>query len=188
MSMRVSDATTTGTAGSNGRHIPAYGPVDAVLSYVMFYLVFTRATPTFRAVLSDVLPGISPEDVGFALAVFMWFVLIVSGIDQVRRQLAAVGIGHHSEVESDRSKPAVPSEPRVLLYLVGAIIGSLLTVWTFEPGVETAISLIEIFAGFDLDAFDLGAFTVMIIFFIAYGVVTWTVDRLVIGGIRAVTQ
>ena len=180
------DTESRARSVGRGAHVPAYGPVESILTYVLFFIVIDRATPTFRVVLSDVIPGISPGDVGFALAAFIWFVLVVSIIDQSRRQAAALGLGRHRSVDRDRSKAAVPSESRFLLSLVGAIVGAIVAYWTFESAMEMAIATIEIVFYLDVGGFDVAAFAVMVLFFVAWGPVTWTVDRLVIGGIRAV--
>ena len=44
MSTRVDSGSHTGSR--DGRYVPAYGPVDAVLGYALFYVVVDRATPT----------------------------------------------------------------------------------------------------------------------------------------------
>jgi len=181
---------STGYAGSHvgsreGRGLPAYGPVDAVLGYVLFYVLVDRATPTVVDVTTGALPSISPSTVGLGLALFLWFVLVVTAIDQVRRQLAAFGVGSDADVRrAERVRPT-PTRTQAALYLGLLVVGGVVAALTFEPALETAVSLIEIVAALDVGAFDLVAFVVITIFFVSYKAATWSADRLLVGGVRA---
>ncbi|MFC5971613.1 hypothetical protein ACFPYI_09745 [Halomarina salina] len=169
------------TATGGERRFPAYGPVDAVLGYVLFYVVVTRATPTATAVLADVL-DVSRSLVGLGLALFLWFVLLMTAIEQVRRQLGALGVGVYSN--PGRWKWALPAEPRALVFLVVALLGGVVAAWTFESAVETAVALIPVVARPDVAAFDVDAALVMAVFFVAFGLASAALDRLVVDGAR----
>lgn len=184
MSTHVDAESRTGSRG--GRYVPAYGPVDALLGYVLFYVVVDRATSTVVDVFGGLLTGLSPSAVRLGLAAFLWFVLVVTGIEQARRQLAALGV-----VGEDRVGRAVwswtraiPTEPQALAYLVLLVVGGLLAAWTFEGAIETAVSLIRVVGALDLEAFVLGEFLVMVVFFVSFEVATFALDRLLIGGVR----
>ena len=163
---------------------PAYGPVDAALGFALFYVIVDRATPTVVDVLTDVL-SVPPTLVGTGLAALLWFVLAVTVLDQARRQLAALGVGGYEGGWPNRPKPGVPSRELALAYFGGLVVGGLLAWWTFAPAVETAVSLIRVVAALDVGAFDLLAFLVMVVFFVSYAVATRSLDRLVVGGVRA---
>lgn len=167
---------------SRGRPVPAYGPVDAVLGFVLFYVIVDRATPTVVDVTTGILPDVSL--VGLGLAMALWFVLAVTVVDQARRQLAALGVVSHDDVTT-RSR-AVPSETRALAYLVLVLVGGALAAWTFDRAVDTAVSLIRVVAALDAAAFVPADFFVMVAFFVSFGVATHALDGLVIGGIRAI--
>ena len=107
-------------------HVPAYGPVDALLTYAMFYVVIDRVTSTMQSTLSAAVPGLSPDTVGLGLAAFLWFVLVVTIIDQARRQLAAVGIGRHSAVAREPSKSGVPAKATFVVYLMCAVFAGVI--------------------------------------------------------------
>jgi hypothetical protein len=172
----------TRTAPRRRRSVPAYGPVDAVLGYVLFYVVVDRATPT----VVDVIPGVldvSASLVRLGLAAFLWFVLVTTALDQARRQLAALGVVDGDTRESFWS-PAIPSETQTLAYVALLAVGGLVAAWTFEPAIETAVSLIRVVAALDGGAFDLAAFAVMVVFFVSFETAAYALDRLLVGGIR----
>ncbi|WP_458204575.1 hypothetical protein [Haladaptatus sp. NG-SE-30] len=172
------------TDSRSGRAIPAHGPLDAVLGFVLFYIVVDRATPTIVDVMTEVLPNVSPSLVGLGLASVLWFILVVTVIDQIRRQLAALGVGTHSAVSLTETRTTL-TEAQALLYLALALVGSIVAVWTFDPAMETTVSMIRIVATIDVVAFVPADFVVMAIFFVSFGVTTRALDRLLIGGIRA---
>jgi hypothetical protein len=80
----------------------------------------------------------------------------------------------------------VPSGTWVLLYAVAVVVGGFVAALTFEPAIETGISLIQTVATLDVSAFDFVDFVLMIIFFISFSAATHSLDRLVIGGVRAI--
>jgi hypothetical protein len=177
------------TGSRDERYVPAYGPVDAVLGYALFYVVVDRATPTVVDVLAGALPGVSPSLVGLGLAALLWFVLAVTAIEQVRRQLAALGVVDGDATgwfaRSGSRSRVVPSEPRALAYLVLLVVGGLVATWTFDRAVETVVSLIPAVAAADVGAFATGEVLVLVAFVLAFEAATWALDRLLVGGVRA---
>jgi hypothetical protein len=119
--------------------VPAYGPVEAFLGFVLFLLVVERATPVVVSVVTDALPEVSPSTVGFGLATFAWFALAATVADQATRKLAALGIGPREAKRLDRTA-GILSEPRALGYLAAALLGGAVAVLTFERGVGTAVA------------------------------------------------
>ena len=180
----------TGYAGSHAgsherRGLPAYGPVDALLGYVLFYVIVDRATPTVVEAITGALPSIAPSTVGLGLALLLWFVLVVTAIDQGRRQLAAFGVGSDADVRrAERVRPT-PTRTQVAVYVGLLVVGGVLAALTFDPAIETAVSLIEVVATLDVEALSLMAFLVMVVFFVSYKAATWSADRLLVGGVRA---
>lgn len=166
------------------RYVPAYGPVDAVLGYLLFYYLVAQATPTVVATLTDVLPGVSAGAVRFALAAALWFILVVTLLDQAQRQLAALGVTTHREVDPDPATRQPPSEPRALAYLVGLVIAGGIAWLTFVPGIEAVISLFPAIATLDVGAIQLSWLVLIVVFFGSYAIATRCVDRLLVGGVR----
>lgn len=158
--------------------------MDAVLGCVLFYVVVDRAAPTVVDVVPSVL-GVSPSLVRLGLAASLWFVLVVTLLEQVRRQLTALGV-LDGDLRGSLWSPAVPSETRGLAYVVLLIVGGLLAAWTFESAVETAVSLIRVVATLDVGAFDLAEFGVMVVFFVSFEAATYALDRLLVGGFRTI--
>ena len=96
----------------------------------------------------------------------------MTALDQVRRQLAALGVGSEADVRRQARYPVTPSETRALVYLVALLVGGLLAVWTFAPAIDTAVSLIRSVAAMDVGAFLTAEFVTMAVFFVAYSVAT----------------
>jgi len=168
---------------SGGQHVPACGPLEAVLGYALFYLIVERATPTITATFSEIL-SVSPSVVGFGLAAALWFVFLVTAVDQARRQLAAIGVGTHEAVRRDESRPRTLSETRALGYLTLVLVGSIVALWTADAAISSLVGMMEVVSTADAGAFVLLDLVVVVLFFVAYGSVTHALDRLVIGGIR----
>ncbi|WP_233194385.1 hypothetical protein [Haloferax marisrubri] len=170
---------------------PAYGPVDAALGFVVFYLFVERATPTIVEIMTGVVPGLSASAVGFGLAAFLWFIFVVTTLDQLRRQLAALGVVAGESGRADRagSGRVVPSIPWLLVYAVVAAIGGSIAAFTFDRAVDAGIALIRLVAGVGVGVFPVGAFPLveflaMVVFFVAFGAATHSLDRLLVGSVR----
>lgn len=181
--MNTPVTTRSRTATRSGRHVPAYGPVDAVLSFVVFYVFVERATPTVVDVLFGVL-DVAPSAIGFGLAALLWFVLAVTAIDQVRRQFAALGVGSREDVARAHRGRATPSEPQALAYVALLLVGGLVAYWTFEPAVRSGIDLIQFAATLDSAVFVPVDVVLMVVFFVAFAAATKSLDRLTIGAVR----
>jgi len=163
---------------------PAYGPIDALLGYVVFYIFVQRATPTVVDVLTGALPELTPSQVRLGLAVVLWFILVVTVVDQVRRQLAAFGVGSPDDVDRAERQGSLLTESQVATYLAVLVVGGLLAAWTFERAVASGIALIRIAGSLDVSAFAPLDFATMIVFFVSFAGATRALDRLVVGGIR----
>ena len=170
------DAVRVGT-------FPAYGPIDALLGYLLFYVLVDRATPTVVDVFTDVV-GLPAALVRLGLAALLWVVLLATGLDQARRQLGALGVVNYDGGWLDRCEEGVPTERQSLLYLVGLLLGGLVVSWTAGGAIETAVALIPAIAALDVGAFLGVEFLAMVVFFVAYSVATRSLDRLVVGGLR----
>ena len=167
---------------------PAYGPIEAGLGYLLFYFLVDRATPAVVTGFSDAVLDLSPSFVRYGLATALWFVLVVTALDQVRRQLAALGVGTYDEYQLRVWSRVSPSPLRTAGYLLALIVGTAVAVTTFDRAVEALLSLIPAVATVDVVAFDLVELFVMVVFFISYSVAAHSLDRLVIGGIKTLTS
>lgn len=188
----MSTASDTPTRTHHGRdrhpHLPAYGPVDAVVGYAVFYVFVERATPTTVDVFTTAVPGIAAETVRLALAALLWFVLAVTVLEQLQRQLAALGVGTRTAVARADREAGTPGETRLLAYLGGLAAGGAVAVWTFETAVQAGIALIRIVGTLDSSAFVTVEFVVMVVFFVGFAVATHSLDRLVIGTVRRLIE
>jgi len=164
--------------------VPAYGPIEAAVGFVVFYAVFDRVTPTVVDVLTDAVSDLSASAVGFGLASFLWFVLAVTIIDQTRRQLAALGIVDADPGWQFTSGPATLSDRLAIQYLAVSLVSGLLAAWTFERAMTALVSTIRLVATQDTSGFAVGEALWMVGFFVGAGVAAYALDRLLIGVIR----
>ncbi|MUV85445.1 hypothetical protein GJ631_02305 [Natronomonas sp. CBA1123] len=163
---------------------PAYGPIEAGLGYVLFYVLVDRATPAIVTVFSETVLDLSPSFVRFGIAALLWFILVVTAIDQIRRQLAALGIVTYDEYQLRVWSRVTPPSLRTAGYLMALVAGSAVAVITFDRAVEALLSLIPAVATVNVVAFNLPEIFVMIVFFLSYSVAAHSLDRLVVGGVR----
>lgn len=178
------------TAGE-ARHVdegasrfPAYGPIEASLGYLLFYVLVGRATPAVVTAFGDTVPGLSPSSVRFGLAAALWFVLAVTATDQLRRQLAALGVGSYDDDELRVWSRVAPSSLRTTGYLSALIVGTAVAAATFDRAVAALLSLIPVVAAVDVAAFDPVGLVVLVVFLLAYSGAAHSLDRLVIGAVR----
>jgi hypothetical protein len=177
----------TGRHGRRRRRggFPAYGPVDAVLGLWLFVVVVDRLTPPIVAVARDVLPGVSSSLVTTALALFVWFVIVVTVLEQLRRQLAALGLGRAERRWWRHGRRGPPSLLAVVWYLLVLVVAGVVAGWTVESALATAAALVPAVAAIDVGAILTWRLVTMVVFFVAFSVATKALDRLVVGAFRA---
>lgn len=166
---------------------PAYGPLEAALGYVLFYVLVDRVTPAVVDVFSETVLDVSPSVVRVGLAALLWFVLVVTAVDELRRQLAALGVVTDQPRVRGWSRVAL-SSLRTAGYLVALAGGGGVAALTFERAVGTIQSLIPVVATVDPAGIDLLEVFVMVVFFVAYSTATHALDQLVIGAIRSLSS
>ena len=88
-------------------HVPAYGPVEGVLGVALFYVLVDRASPMVVSVTAELLPGVPASAIRTSLAASIWVVGAVTVVDQLRRQLAALGATRHPEGARDALRPGL---------------------------------------------------------------------------------
>lgn len=181
---RMNTNDKTGTRSDSGPSLPAYGAIDAVLGYVVFYVFVDRATPTVVDVVIAVLPDVSPSLVRLGLAGALWFILAVTLLDQIRRQLAALGVGSRDDVSRAEQARGAPTDIQLVGYLVVLLLGGIIAAWTFEPAIRSGISLIRVVGTLDVTRFMFPEVVLMVVFFIAFAIATRALDRLLIGSVR----
>jgi hypothetical protein len=171
-----------------GRQFPAYGPIEGVLGYVLFYVLIDRVTPAIATVFNDAVLDLSPSFVRFGLAIALWFILVVMVIDQTRRQLAALGVVTYDDFQLRVWSRVTPSSLRTAGYLLALIAGTAVAVATFDPAVKALLSLIPVVATVDVVAFDFFELFILVVFFVSYSIASHSLDRLVIDGVRALAS
>lgn len=183
-----SDSSTRTDRRIRRPHLPAYGPIDAVLGFAVFSVFVERATPAVVDVFTTAVPGLSASTVRFGLAALLWFVLAVTLLDQLQRQLAAVGVGSRSAVARADREAGTPGAARLLAYLGGLAVGGTVAVWTFETAVQSGVTMIRIVGTLDTSAFVLVEVLAMVVFFVGFAVATHSLDRLVVGTVRRLLE
>ena len=169
-----------GVTERDGASFPADGPIEGALGYLLFYVLVARATPTVVDVVTDALPGVSASLVGTALAALLWFVLATTLLDHGRRQLAALGV-----VGSDAWRRSRRLSGRAALtHLAVVLVGGTAAWLTVDRALATAVALIPVVARLDARGFPVADVVVLVVFFVAFGVATHSLDRLVLGSVR----
>jgi len=176
----------TTRASGESVQFPAYGPVEAALGYALFYVLVDRVTPAVVEVFSETVLDLSTSFVRLGLAAVLWFVLVVTFVDELRRQLAALGI------VAGQPRPRVwsrvtPPSLRTAGYVVGLVVGGAIAAVTFELAVDAIQSLIPVVATVDPWGIDLAEVLVMVVFFVAYSTATHSLDRLIVGTVRSLS-
>ncbi|KTG13638.1 hypothetical protein AUR66_19335 [Haloferax profundi] len=131
-------------AGSTSEQepFPAYGPVDSLLSFAMFYVFVDRATPTIVDVLTDAIPSVSPSGVGFAIAALLWFIFVVTLVDMARHQYEALASRPSGESDQNFYGRSMPDTTLFVVYAAVVVVGGVVAAWTFErvyDELETAM-------------------------------------------------
>ncbi|SEP03706.1 hypothetical protein SAMN04487948_111109 [Halogranum amylolyticum] len=186
--MNTSVASEFRRVSETDRQFPAYGPIEAALGYVLFYVLIDRVTPAIVTVFSDTVLDLSPSFVRFGLATALWFMLVVVVVDQTRRQLAALGVVTYDDLQLRLWSRVTASSLRTAGYLLALVAGTAIAVISFDRAVEALLTLIPVVATVDVVAVDLTEVFVMVVFFVAYSVAAHSLDRLVIGGIRVLAS
>lgn len=183
--MDTTVTTRMGSGPTRSAPFPAYGFVDAALGYWLFYIVVDRATPTVVDVFSERVPDVSPSLVGLGLAGLLWLVLALTVLDHAKRQFAAL------RGRTDTSRPwmptkLVPATYWVLVYgLLAALAGSTAVV-TFGAGVDATVTLIESVMTLDVANVLLLDVVTLVVFYLAFAVATYCLDRLTIRTLREI--
>lgn len=155
------------------------------MGYLLFYVIVGHVTPAVVSVFSESVFGLSPAVVRVGIAIALWFVLLVTVIDQGRRQLAALDVGTYDDEGLRLWARVTPASLRTSGYLLAVVVGTAVAVMSFDRAVEALLSLIPVVATVDVIAFDVVELRQLVVFFVAYGVAAHSLDRLVIDGIRA---
>ena len=110
---------------------PAHGPVEACLGYLLFYILVDRVTPPVFEAFGNTALCLPSSFVRFGLAAALWFVLVVTAVDQARR-LAALGVGTYDDPGLRVRSRVVPSSPRTTGYLLALIADTAVAMVTFD--------------------------------------------------------
>lgn len=178
-------ANETRPAEEEGSQFPEYGPIEAALGYVLFYVLVDRLTPALVTVFSDSVLGLSPSFVRFGLATALWFVFLLTAVDQTRRQLAAIGVFTYDTYQLRVWSRVTPSSLRTAGYLVALVSGTAVASVTFPRAVEALRTVLLVIATVDPAAADVTEVFVILVFFIAYSIASHSLDVLVIDAVRA---
>ncbi|OYR58446.1 hypothetical protein DJ83_14910 [Halorubrum ezzemoulense] len=128
----MSVASAARRVDEDDSQFPAHGPVEACLGYLLFYILVIRVTPAVVATSGDAALCLPSSFVRFGLAAALWFVLVVTAVDQARRRLAALGVGTYDDPGLRVRSRVVPSSPRTTGCLLALIAGTAVAMVTFD--------------------------------------------------------
>ncbi|MDB9232669.1 hypothetical protein [Halorubrum ezzemoulense] len=127
----MSVASAARRVDEDDSQFPPHGPVEACLGYLLFYILVIRVTPAVVAMSGDAALSLPSSFVRFGLAAALWFVLVVTAVDQARR-LAALGVGTNDDPGLRVRSRVVPSSPRTTGYLLALIADTAVAMVTFD--------------------------------------------------------
>ncbi|TKX47956.1 hypothetical protein EXE41_03300 [Halorubrum sp. SD690R] len=127
----MSVASAARRVDEDDSQFPAHGLVEACLGYLLFYILVIRVTPAVVATSGDAALSLPSSFVRFGLAAPLWFVLVVTAVDQARR-LAALGVGTYDDPGLRVRSRVVPSSPRTTGCLLALIAGTAVAMVTFD--------------------------------------------------------
>ncbi|OSP00139.1 hypothetical protein B9H04_10225 [Halorubrum ezzemoulense DSM 17463] len=127
----MSVASAARRVDEDDSQFPPHGPVEACLGYLLFYILVIRVTPAVVATSGDAALSLPSSFVRFGLAAALWFVLVVTAVDQARR-LAALGVGTNDDPGLRVRSRVVPSSPRTTGYLLALIADTAVAMVTFD--------------------------------------------------------
>lgn len=163
---------------------PAFGPVEAVLSYVLFYVLVDRVTPSVLAVAADV-AALPPSLVGLGLAGLLWLVLLVNLLEQTRRQLAALD-GVEVREPTLGLQSALSGRDGTAAALALIVLGGVVAALSFEAAVDFLVALIRLGTATDFAALSPSGALLVVVFFVGYGVAARALDYLLVAAVRRI--
>lgn len=189
-SHRGSDAVTgSGSSGSHRAYASAYGSVEVIVVYVLFYLIVDLATPVIVEELAGPFPDQVPEPVTTYAAVALWLFLGLVLFAAVRTQVAenprVFDDADEREAFLDEHRPT-----RETYLLSGALVvvggvAAILTWDVFVAVLEDVLSVLVVELDGDRPALpDAANVAFFVSFVIAVAAIARGLDRLVVGGVR----
>lgn len=169
--------------------LPAYGPVEAAVGYVLFFLVVDRATPVLVDELAAPFPDAVPEPFTTYAAVVLWLVLVVLLLATVRGQLAA---NPRTFADADEREAFLDEQRRnrwrFRIDAALVVVGGAATVLTWDVFVAVLVALLSVVV-VELDGATPalpGAeeFAVSVVFLVGVAALARGLDRLLVGGVR----
>ncbi|MDB2262763.1 hypothetical protein PM025_01200 [Halorubrum ezzemoulense] len=127
----MSVASAARRVDEDDSQFPAHGPVEACLGYLLFYILVDRVTPPVVEAFGSTALSLPSSFVRFGLVAALWFVLVVTAVDQARR-LAALGVGTYDDPGLRVRSRVVPSSPRTTGCLLALIAGTAVAMVTFD--------------------------------------------------------
>jgi len=179
---------------SRGRYrliYPEFGPVDAVLGFVLFYFIVGLATVVAVDVLARSAPDLVPEPLSTWAAYLLWIVLALVIIGQIAEQARSNPRVFESERERRRFlDDRRPTEQQYLWWAGWVFVGGAVAYLTFSRFVPTFAMVIRFFVDLFVAPVPTRPFRVadafwFVLFFVAYSVMTRGLDRLIVGSLRS---
>lgn len=180
------DELTSEDVGPYRVTLPEYGPIQAAIGFVMFYLLVDLATEPLTAGLQPLFPGFVPDPFTTALAALLWLVLGLNVYTETDRQFRSNPRSFDDEASlvgflDDRR----PSVWRLVFDLTLAAVGGALVAVAW-PAFPAAFSW---FVGAWFDLAVLSTVTVataltIVSFLVGVGLLAYGLDRLLVGLLR----
>jgi hypothetical protein len=168
---------------------PQYGPVRSLLGVGLLYVVVERATRALVATLAAVAPAVPADAIRLAMALSLWLVLALVVLAEGRRQVAGNPRSFIAkEVLVKFLDQHRPTPKWHALALGAALVGG----WAMWVGwarfVDSLDGILRIglflYRSGNLGSFDPLNLVYGVAFLVGFGLLSWGIDRLAIGGAR----
>lgn len=133
--------------GNTGRatyFVPAYGPIEAVIGYVLFYVLVDIGTPVAMEAFAATGIGVDPSVIGNAGAIALWVILGLTVFGQTAEQIRG-----NPRRFSDREAAGTylsamaPTGARIRTWVVLFVVGAAITGFGLQIFLESFEALLE---------------------------------------------
>lgn len=167
---------------------PAYGPVESLVGFGLFYLLVDRLTPVVADALAGPVPALVPEPFATLVALLLWLVFgLTVGttvLAQVRANPPTFGSANERDAFLDANRP---SERDYRFNLALLVLGGSTAVLAWPTMLEVLRGLLPVVVTLDGTVpavLTVGNVAVLVVFFLGFAAYARGLDRLVVGGMR----
>lgn len=141
---RESPAADPGQPGRTRYFMPAYGPIEGLIGYGLFYVLVDIGTPVATTAFARTGIGIDPSVIGTAGAIALWVILGLTVFGQAAEQIRRNPRRFSDRAAADAYLSAMaPSGARLRTWTVLFVVGAAITGFGLEVFLKSFEALLE---------------------------------------------